>query len=484
MSSGLVSRLSRLRESPLFTRLAWGLGIAFVALHLLYGARAAHDRLLSNAEVFALGAIERAQTLAEVVQYDPALLERLSTEDFSVAVATTLPREPIHGWKHSAEVEQAVRLLQARSDSEIAGLWFESDSEGPRRHQPRLVIVLPQGDRWLQVSAVMRMDRWRNPPAGALGTAALALLIFGAALWGTRRVTRFLPRFADAAERVGQGQEGGAMALEGPREVRRAARAFNDMQARVADHVAERSTMMAAFSHDLRTLATRLALRVESVPDDAVREPALADVSAMTRILDEALAFARDEASTEARTPIDLQALLQTLLDEAASGAALRGRTEPLTASLQVPADAAGWKIEGQPVALQRAFANLIDNAIAYGGDVWLRLERQPAADGQPGVAVCVCDPGPGIPEADWQRVTKAYVRLERSRNRQTGGTGLGLAIVSNVIRRHGGELSFARPAAGPDPRASGDAFCVRVWLPGRASAGATPTSVVPARSA
>lgn len=462
MSSALGVRLSRLRESPLFTRLAWGLGIAFVALHLLYGARAAHDRLLSNAEVFALGAIERAQTLAEVVQYDPALLERLSTDDFRVAVAPALPRKPAEGWQHSAEVEQAVRQLLARSGSDlaIAGLWFESKREGPRRRLPRLVIVLPQGDRWLQVSVLMRMDGWRNPPAGALGTAVFALLIFGAVLWGTRRVTRFLPRFADAAERLGRGQGGGPLAIEGPREVRRAARAFNDMQARVADHVAERSTMMAAFSHDLRTLATRLALRVEALPDEAVRVRALADVAAMTQILDEALAFARDEASTEAQTRLDLLALLQTLLDEAVDDAALRARAESLTATLQADA-LSSWKIDGQPVALQRAFANLIDNAIAYGGDVWLRLARERDADGQPGIVVDVCDPGPGIPEADQARVTKAYVRLEGSRNRETGGTGLGLAIVSNVIRRHGGTLGFVR-----DEGTDQAGFCARVWLP------------------
>jgi signal transduction histidine kinase len=375
---------------------------------LLYGARAAHDRLLSNAEVFALGAIERAQTLAEVVQYDPALLERLSTEDFRVAITPALPRQPAEGWQHSAEVEQAVRALLARggSDAQIAGLWFESKREGQRHRSPRLVIVLPQGDQWLQVRVLMRIDSWRNPPAGALGTAVFALLIFGAVLWGTRRVTRFLPRFAEAAERVGRGQGGGPLAIEGPREVRRAARAFNDMQARVADHVAERSTMMAAFSHDLRTLATRLALR---------------------------------------------------------------GRAAPLTATMRTSADLADWKVHGQPVALQRAFANLIDNAIAYGGDVWLRLGQEPGAEGQPGIAVSVCDPGPGIPEADQARVTKAYVRLEGSRNRETGGTGLGLAIVSNVVRRHGGTLRFVR-----DQGTDRAAFCARVWLPRAASGPAT----------
>lgn len=470
--------VSRWRESPLFTRLAWGLGIAFVALHLLYIARSAHDQLLSNAEVFALGTIERAQTLAEVAEDDSALLQRLSTPEFAVSLSTERPQPVLPRWEHSDEVAAAVgALLEAqRSPLRIADLWFEPPQrDAGRRSLPRLVMVLPREGRWLTVRADLRLASWRGSPAGMLGTTLFALVIFAAVLWGTRRVTRFLPRFADAADRIGRGLASDPLALEGPREVRKAAAAFNLMRERVADHVAERSTMMAAFSHDLRTLATRLGLRVEALPAGEARDRAEADLVAMTRILDEALAFARDEASTEAFVPVDVRALLQTLLDDAVDEAAQAAPPRQLTAELLTSSASEVWVLQAQPVALQRALMNLIDNAVLYGGDVRVRLQSLAGVDGRAGLSISICDPGPGIPPTEHDRVRKAYVRLEQSRSRETGGTGLGLAIVSNVLRRHGGTLVFE---SGVGAFANGKhGFIARVWLPRSGPADRAPRS-------
>ncbi|MGI9324984.1 MAG: ATP-binding protein [Pseudomonadales bacterium] len=472
----MASLRQRFGESNLFSRLAWGLGLAFLALHLIYNARHAHERLVSNAETFAVSTIDRARAMAEVVDANPELLQRLSTPSFSVSLTSTLPEPVSDRWPHSDEVEAAARTLltQRGEPREFERLWFEGHRDGRRFRgpgaSPRLIIVLPHASGWLKVSADMESGSWRNPPAGAFRTTLLALLLFVFALWAARRGTRFLPRFAAAAERLGRGETTAPLDLQGPKEARRAARAFNEMQRRVTDHVAERTAMLGAFSHDLRTLATRISLRLESLPDGEQQRKAGADLEAMTRILDEALAFARDEASEESRRSVDLQSMLQTLIDDAQDSAVLAGAsvaTEFVVQPAGSNASAPNWRMLGQPLALRRAFSNIIDNAIKYGGSTSVLLTRDHMPDStRPAFRVDVRDAGPGIPDVDHDRVRKPYVRLERSRNRDTGGTGLGLAIAANVIRRHAGQLDFVNDAAVTDSKLFQRAFIVRVYCP------------------
>lgn len=472
----MASLRQRFGESNLFSRLAWGLGLAFLAMHLIYNARHAHERLVSNAETFAVSTIDRARAMAEVVDANPELLQRLSTPNFSVSLTSDLPQPSSKLWPHSADVEAAARTLlsQRGKPREFERLWFEGHRErrkfrGPGA-SPRLIIVLPHASGWLKVSADMDAGSWRNPPAGAFRTTLLALLLFAVALWAARRGTRFLPRFAAAAERLGRGETTTPLDLQGPKEARRAARAFNEMQRRVTDHVAERTAMLGAFSHDLRTLATRLSLRLESLPDGEQQRKAAADLESMTRILDEALAFARDEASEEPRRSVDLRSMLQTLIDDAQDSAELAGvalATEFVVLPEPDVAGASSWRINGQPLALRRAFSNIIDNAIKYGGSTSVLLTRDHMPDGaRPALRVDVRDGGPGIPSIDHDRVRKPYVRLETSRNRDTGGTGLGLAIAANVIRRHAGQLEFVNDAQVFDSKLFERAFIVRVYCP------------------
>lgn len=454
----------RWRQSNLFVRLAWGVALVFVLLHLLYSVRHAKEQLLSNAEVFAVTSIDRARAMVEVAQSDQELLERLSTPTFRVEVLADKPLPPAVDAHHSADVEAAARRLLQNSASEarLESAWIEGRSASGttswKRHRrgSNLVLVLPDDGQWLKVTTDMRSANWRNPSAGAISTVLLALALFAAVLWGMRRVTRFLPRFADAAEALGRGQSGEPMAIKGPTEVRRAAAAFNEMQRRVTDHLTERTTMLAAFSHDLRTFATRLRLRLEALPADEQRDKASADLDAMTRILDEALAFARDDMSQEPFGNVDLNSMLRSLLDDAVDGAALAGTTVIAELDTQRP-----MTVQAQPSGLSRAFANLIDNAIKYGGNV--RVTVVPAtlepAD-VPGIRIRFADDGPGIPAAQHASVLRPYVRLEQSRNRATGGTGLGLAIVNSVVRRHGGVLRFVEKV-GPD-----QPFAVEVVLP------------------
>lgn len=214
------------------------------------------------------------------------------------------------------------------------------------------------------------------------------------------------------------------------------------MQARITRLVADRTLMLAAVAHDLRSALTRLRLRVELIEEEAQRDRAVADLEAMEQMLDETLAFARDEAADEGREPTDLAALLQTLVSDVsdAGGQAVYEGPDRLTALVR-------------PVGIRRALTNLIDNAVRYGGRAEVRLQAEPRR-----IEIIIDDRGPGIPPERRDDVFRPFLRLEPSRSRATGGSGLGLAVARSIVRRHGGEIGLEdRPGGG---------LRVRVGLP------------------
>jgi len=216
--------------------------------------------------------------------------------------------------------------------------------------------------------------------------------------------------------------------------VRRAAQAFNIMQGRVRRLVEDRTQMLAAISHDLRTPITRLRLRAEFVDDDVQRDKMLSDLDEMERMIASTLAFARDDAAREIRRPTDIAALVQGLVEDlVATG---------IEASYAGPESLV---MRARPMGLKRAVANLLDNAGKYGKRARVRLEARPGD-----VLVVIDDDGPGIAEGDREMVFAPFVRLETSRSRDTGGTGLGLSIARAGIRAHGGDIQLAnRPEGG-----------------------------------
>jgi signal transduction histidine kinase len=295
-------------------------------------------------------------------------------------------------------------------------------------HALRMSVRLGDGS-WLNVFAPLEPGEplWRLRFLGPVLAALLAVTL--AALWAVRRATRSFDTFAVAAERLGVEITAPPVPETGPREVRRAAHAFNVMQGRIRRFVDDRTQMLAAISHDLRTPITRLRLRAEFIDDEDERARLLADLDEMEHMIAATLSFARDDATREDRHPVDLAALVQGLSDDL--GGLYQG-PERLV-------------IQARPMALKRAVANLIGNAVKYGGTARSHLQAQP---GQ--VVLVIEDEGPGIPEADFERVFAPFVRLEGSRNRDTGGTGLGLAVARAAIRAHGGDVGLAnRPEGG-----------------------------------
>lgn len=309
-------------------------------------------------------------------------------------------------------------------------------------HGPALRIsVRLVDDSWLNVLAPLDGGEplWRPRFLGPLLAALIAVTL--AALWAVRRASRPFATFAAAAERLGVDVAAPPLAENGPREIRSAAHAFNVMQGRIRRFVEDRTLMLAAISHDLRTPITRMKLRAEFVDDDVERGKMLADLDEMERMIAATLAFARDDAAREDRRQVDAAALVQGLAEDL--GVVYDGPD-----ALVLPA---------RPMALKRAVANLMENAIKYGGTARASLTED---DGQ--VTITIDDDGPGIPEAEFERVFAPFVRLEVSRNRETGGSGLGLSVARAAARAHGGDIVLAnRPEGGlrvrlslPRPRA------------------------------
>ena len=259
-----------------------------------------------------------------------------------------------------------------------------------------------------------------------LGTIVLAA-------WAARWLIRPLAAFGQAADRLGRDLRGAAIDEQGPSEIRHAARALNEMQARLSRFVEDRTQMLAAISHDLRTPITRLRLRAEFVEDAEQRAKVLSDLDDMERMTDSVLAFARDEAGGEDPQPVDLTALIESLCNDAEDA----GTPVTCAGALSAP-------VSGRPVALKRGFANLIDNAAKYGGGVAIQL-RENGGD----VAVEIDDDGPGIPDEDMEQVFAPFFRLDRSRGAGKG-SGLGLSVARSIFRAHGGDVALSnRPEGG-----------------------------------
>ena len=327
------------------------------------------------------------------------------------------------------------------------------EGSGPMRQRFDSFSRKWHGESVLSVSMQLTDGTWLNvaTPGTRLRSAwwsrvfgpilVTTIVVLALSFWAVRRSAKPLALFAQAAERLGRDVNAPPMPEDGPKEVLSASRAFNDMQRRLQSFIKDRTQMLAAISHDLRTPITRLRLRAELIDDDEQQSKMLTDLDQMEQMIAATLAFARDEAIDETSVRFDLAAMLQTLTDDICD---TNGK-----ASYDGP-DKLEWT--GRPGSLKRALQNLADNAIKYGFRADISL-----LDVKDGLIVCVADDGPGIPESEQARVFEPFYRVDPSRNRDTGGVGLGLAVARSVIRAHGGEISFSK---------GDDRFAVSVKLP------------------
>jgi signal transduction histidine kinase len=286
------------------------------------------------------------------------------------------------------------------------------------------------GQIWLTISSpITPPEPWRSPE---FGMAFIVMTVLGAIMifWATRQLMVPVRTLAEAAERLGRDVVNAPDLPEtGPSEIVTAAVAFNTMASRIRRFVEDRTFLITAIGHDLRTPITRLKLRAEYMEDEEQRLKMLADLDEMESMVAATLAFGRDVATSEAVARIDLVSLVRTILDEAADGAPDQADKLAYDGPEHMP-------VLARPLSLKRAVMNLVANALKYGDAARVKLQRNAQ-----NVQIDIDDNGPGIPTADAEAVFEPFRRLETSRNRETGGSGLGLSIARNIVRAHGGDI-------------------------------------------
>ena len=294
----------------------------------------------------------------------------------------------------------------------------------------QLSIALADG-QWLNVGTRFERPPLQWPWVSFVSFGLTAAIILVAACWFLlTRLTGPLLRVSRAADRLGRGETVDQLPLIGPDEVRNLTQAFNRMQARLTRFVADRTRLLAALGHDLRSPLTAMRVRAEMVEEDETRESLVASVEEMQEMVDATLAFARGMASSEVYETVDLASYLRQLQADMIDGFDLDA-SESISVRLR-------------PHSVRRALRNIIENAQRYGKGATVTYQHD-AED----VQILISDSGPGIPEADLEQVFEPFFRLEKSRSRETGGTGLGLSIARTIIRAHGGDVTLANRADG-----------------------------------
>ena len=260
-------------------------------------------------------------------------------------------------------------------------------------------------------------------------TVGSSILMFGIALLFMRGQVRPIRRLANAARQLGLGRPAPDYRLEGAKEVRLAGRAFQAMRHRIMRQLNERTDMLAGVSHDLRTPLTRirlqLALMKEGEDADAIRT----DLAEMEDMIDAYLAFAAGEGE-EAPEEINISDMLDGMVTKTA-------KSHGFDISFAPPTDPPPAFLLRRK-SIQRAFDNVISNALAYATKAVVSVRFR-----NDEVSIFFDDDGAGIPPERRADAIRPFIRLEQSRNRKTGGTGLGLSITSDIVLGHGGELTL-----------------------------------------
>ncbi|MDE2429757.1 MAG: HAMP domain-containing protein [Burkholderiales bacterium] len=262
-----------------------------------------------------------------------------------------------------------------------------------------------------------------GPFIGFVASMSLQLLLLAYAIWiGSRSLARPVQELAAAARQFGENQPPQQLRESGPEETRSAAQVFNHMQMRIHKQIEEKERFLAAVSHDLRTPLTRMKLRLEQLSDESAQEYLLRDIDEMRNMLDATLDYLR--GSSEAFQLLDMQSLLESIVDNMHD----EGKTVSISGSC--------FPINAMPNEMRRCICNLLENAIFYGQTADIQL-----IDSTTELHIRISDQGPGIPEADLEKVFDPFYRRIQSRNKNSGGVGLGLSIAREVARQHRGSL-------------------------------------------
>ncbi|MFC4278537.1 ATP-binding protein [Achromobacter aloeverae] len=423
--------LSRLWPRTLVARLFLIFVLGLVVAHALSFSLLFYERYTTT-RMMMLGDLERDVGIAMDIldrlppQERAAWYPRLTNGNKQYLPGPATVRQPLES--------AAQRTAAAAIEDALGGrrpLAILADADDPRHIQAQVTLgdgstavldihlQMPALARWLPVVLCLQL-----------------LLLVGCAWLAVRLAVRPLTRLAQAADAMDPNRKPPPVPEDGPREVARAATAFNAMQRRIASHMAERMQMLGAISHDLQTPITRMKLRVESMDESADRDKLERDLDEVGRLVREGIDYARSaHGSQEKEARTDLGAFVESLVYDYED----TGRRVTLAGQESLP-----WST--RPQALRRVLSNLIDNALKFSGAAEVAMRRH----GDGAVSIFVLDRGPGIPPGELDAVCEPFYRVESSRNRATGGTGLGLAIARQLAAALGAELVLSnRPGGG-----------------------------------
>ena len=298
---------------------------------------------------------------------------------------------------------------------------------------PFQVIVHTKDGQWLTVQPGQHKGLAFWQQRLLLLFAVSAVVLAPVAWFFARSLAKPMTQLADAAERFGRDPRAPPMAVTGSTEIVQAASAFNEMQDRLRRYVDDRTSMVAAIAHDLRTPLPRLRFRIEAAPEEA-QAKMTSDIDQMEAMIAATLAFVRDAQADPTRTRLELSSLLESIVDDMAETGA--------DVSVQ---QAEKVVIDADSLALRRLLTNLLDNAVKYGKTARATLSVHNRL-----AEIDIDDDGPGVPGAELNRVFDPFYRREPSRSRQTGGIGLGLSVARSIARAHGGDVALQnRPQGG-----------------------------------
>ncbi|MGA9854134.1 MAG: ATP-binding protein [Gammaproteobacteria bacterium] len=332
-------------------------------------------------------------------------------EEFQVQLRKSLPGHVVRGYLRHIPVPRGVQIA--------------SFKPGYRTHS--VIQVKLKDGSWVIFDHLrpLQLAGWPYPLLVDIIVLLTAVIMLS--LIAVRWMTRPLSVLSSAADELGRDIRHSPVPETGPAEVRRAARAFNEMQNRLVQYVEDRTRLLTAISHDLKTPITRMRLRAELLDDETLKGKLVRDLQDMENMTNATLDFLRGLEISEALQPIDMMALLESVYSdgvETGQDVSLQGRIDK--------------SFTGRPQALRRCLENLIGNAVRYGKRAMISVE-----DDGTKITIRVRDAGKGIPEDQLEKVFEPYYRLEEARSQAGGGTGLGLGIARNIATLHGGTLAL-----------------------------------------
>ena len=257
-----------------------------------------------------------------------------------------------------------------------------------------------------------------------------AFLMIMIAIIFLKNQTRPIIKLAEASEKFGKGEDLEEFRPSGALEIRKAGQEFDKMRKRILRHLNQRSEMLSGISHDLRTPLTRIKLQLAMIKDENLSQKLSSDVDEMEKMLNEYLQFASTGAKDKTET-FDISEQISDLINKYENPNIIKDFNDRIY-------------YNGRKNLINRCINNLIENSLKFAKKVEVKIEKQ-----QDNIIIAISDDGPGIPQEEYENITKPFYKIDKSRSEKKSSVGLGLSIASDIVKSHGGDITFAKSKFG-----------------------------------